>query len=144
VPFVVTIPAEARDHELAQKLKAEWPGILAWAVEGCLNWQTDGLRVPAAVHEATAAYLEAEDALAAWIEERCQRAGTAWESSSDLFASWAAWASKAGEQPGTMKRFTQQLEGRGFQPKRMTYGRGFVGFKLNEISALNNDEGQRW
>jgi putative DNA primase/helicase len=39
LPFVVTIPAEDRDLELAEKLKAEWPSILAWMIEGCLAWQ---------------------------------------------------------------------------------------------------------
>ena len=56
VPFSVTIPPEERDQELAEKLKAEWPGILAWMIQGCLEWQAKGLRRPDAVQEATAAY----------------------------------------------------------------------------------------
>ena len=43
MPFAVTIPPEERDGELTEKLKAEWPGILAWMIEGALMWQTDGL-----------------------------------------------------------------------------------------------------
>jgi putative DNA primase/helicase len=46
VPFAVTIPSEERDSDLAEKLKDEWPGILAWLIEGCLEWQTEGLRRP--------------------------------------------------------------------------------------------------
>ena len=30
----------------SEKLKAEWPGILAWMIEGCLEWQKEGLRPP--------------------------------------------------------------------------------------------------
>jgi putative DNA primase/helicase len=56
---------------LAEKLKAEWPGILQWMVEGCIDWQRRGLDPPEAVTAATAAYLEAEDAMAAWIEDCC-------------------------------------------------------------------------
>jgi putative DNA primase/helicase len=78
VPFAVTIPADERDGELAEKLKSEWPGILAWLIEGCLEWQAEGLRPPSAVLDATAAYLEAEDAIAAWIDERCERATGDW------------------------------------------------------------------
>lgn len=37
VPFAVTIPENERDPELQEKLKAEWPGILQWAIEGVLN-----------------------------------------------------------------------------------------------------------
>jgi len=49
IPFSVTIPLDERDGELADKLKTEWPGILAWMVKGCLEWQTGGLRPPQAV-----------------------------------------------------------------------------------------------
>ena len=39
VPFAVTIPPAERDHGLAEKFKAEWPGILGWTIDGCLAWQ---------------------------------------------------------------------------------------------------------
>jgi putative DNA primase/helicase len=57
IPFSVTIPADERDGELTEKLKEEWPGILAWLIKGCLEWQREGLRPPRAVLEATEAYL---------------------------------------------------------------------------------------
>src|SRR4029077_15375825 len=34
IPFAVTIPDGKRDKDLAEKLKSEWPGILAWMIEG--------------------------------------------------------------------------------------------------------------
>ena len=52
------------------------PGILAWLIEGCLEWQAEGLRPPSAVLDATAAYLEAEDAIGAWIEDPALREAT--------------------------------------------------------------------
>ena len=45
----MTIPAERRDPELSEKLKAEWPGILQWMIEGCADWQEFGLALPAVV-----------------------------------------------------------------------------------------------
>ena len=39
VPFLVQIPPEERDPRLAEKLKVEWPAILRWAIDGCLEWQ---------------------------------------------------------------------------------------------------------
>ncbi len=39
VPFDVTIPKGERDPALLAKLRDELPGILRWAVEGCLLWQ---------------------------------------------------------------------------------------------------------
>ena len=128
--FAVTIPPDQRDGQLTERLKAEWPGILQLLIEGCLEWQRDGLRAPQAVRDATAAYLEAEDALAAWIHDKCTRDPAAWEQSSCLFTSWTAWAEKAGENPGTMRRFAQTIESRGFTPQRRTHGRGFLGLQI--------------
>ena len=55
----------------------------------------------------------------------------AWEKSSDLFASWSAWAAKAGEYIGTQKRFLGLIETRGLTRKRDNNGdRGFEGFRL--------------
>ena len=114
IPFAVTIPPGERDGDLTEKLKAEWPGILAWLIKGCLEWKAEGLNPPQAVTEATAAYLEAEDAIAAWIDDRCERGTNAWEQSTALYTSWAQWAERAGERSGSMKGFTQTLESRGF------------------------------
>src|SRR5262249_13180590 len=47
LPFTATIPADEQDKRLMEKLQAELPGILRWAVEGCLAWQCeDGLTPP--------------------------------------------------------------------------------------------------
>jgi putative DNA primase/helicase len=139
IPFAVTIPADERDVELVEKLKAEWPGILAWLIEGCLEWQAEGLRPPQAVLEATDAYLSAEDAIAAWIDDRCGRDPNSWTSSSDLFTSWKAWADASGEQAGSMKRLTQTLETRGFHRHKMNRGQGFYGLRVkpDEASPLS-------
>jgi P4 family phage/plasmid primase-like protien len=42
IPFTITVPPERRDKHLQQKLLAERDGILAWAVQGCLDWQRHG------------------------------------------------------------------------------------------------------
>jgi putative DNA primase/helicase len=130
IPFTVTIPPEDRDGTLPAKLKPELPGILAWMIAGCSDWLERGLAPPQAVTDATVAYLEAEDAIAAWLEEAGERDPNAWEKSSDLFASWVAWATKAGEYIGSQKRFSQNLETRGLSLERRDYGRGYRGLRL--------------
>ena len=133
VPFTVTIPADERDVTLPAKLREEWPAILRWCIEGCLEWQREGLAAPEAVTAATAQYLAGEDSLAAWIEDRCSRPrGYYWTSTSALFQSWAAWAEANREQPGSQKRFTQNLEARGFKLERTKIARGFIGLALKE------------
>lgn len=130
VPFTVTIPPDERDETLTERLKEEWPGILSWMIEGCQDWLQHGLAPPEIVQAATAAYLEAEDAVTAWLEEACERDPNAWEGSSTLFASWKASAERAGEHPGTMKRLVQNLEARGFVSRRRMNGRGFEGLRI--------------
>lgn len=112
IPFTITVPPEERDKTLADRLKSEWPGILSWAIKGCLEWQRVGLAAPESVRLATAGYLESEDAVATWIEEECDVDPSAWESTTDLFASWNGYANRTGEQVGTLKRFRQRLENR--------------------------------
>jgi hypothetical protein len=85
IPFTVTIPPEERDPDLGEKLKAEWPAILQWMIDGCLEWQKRGLAPPEAVTTATDAYLEAQDAFSAWLDECCERDPNAWERSMTLF-----------------------------------------------------------
>lgn len=131
VPFTVTIPREERDPELPEKLREEWPAILRWAIDGCIAWQREGLRPPSTVQAATEEYLEAEDALALWIEECAEEDPNAWEASGSLFASWKGWADRAGEFAGSQKRFSNILQERGFTPKRGTAGiRGYLGLRL--------------
>jgi putative DNA primase/helicase len=130
IPFLVQIPPEERDETLTDRLKAEWPGILAWMVQGCLDWQRDGLSAPAVVKAATAEYLEAEDALTSWIDDKCERSPQAKETSTDLFLSWKNWADAAGEPSGTQRRFSQKLEERGFGKVKDRNGRSFLGLRL--------------
>src|SRR5262249_33549555 len=141
VPFAVTIPPEERDQNLTDKLKAEWPGILQWMIDGCLAWQRDGLNPPAAVRDATREYLEAEDAIATWMADRCTRDPNAWESSTELFASWCGWAKTAGEPIGSQRAFAQKLEER-LEPHRKKNGRGFRGVKINTgVEAWEGEAG---
>lgn len=130
IPFAVTIPPEERDSNLAEKLRDEWPGILAWMLEGCLEWQQIGLAPPPVVITATAAYLDGEDALSAWIDERCEYDANCWEPLAALFGSWTDWCAASGEFAGSNRRFANNLESRGFAPFRKTSGRGFRGLRV--------------
>lgn len=129
IPFKVTIPKSDRDPELVEKLQEEWPGILQWAIDGCIAWQDEGLAPPAVVRDATEQYLAAEDALAVWIDEDCKRDPAAWTSTSRLFEAWRDWCLRTGEQPGRMKRFSQHLEARGFDFGRRRDANGYHGLR---------------
>lgn len=144
IPFAVTIPQEERDPKLAEKLKDEWSGILSWMIQGCLDWQANGLDQPEAVKLATKDYLEGEDALGAWLEECCELDVSSWELSGSLFTSWKVWAEKAGEYAGTAKKLSQQLQARGFEPIRKSTGRGLGGIRIRPNASGNGSWQDEW
>lgn len=127
VPFGVTIPPDERDFHLKEKLRAEWPGILSWMIDGCVEWQAHGLCPPRAVNAATAAYLDAEDATSAWLRECCVRDPGGWESNERLFDSWKSWAEREGEPVGSARRLKATLERHGLTSLRRNNLRGFQG-----------------
>lgn len=137
IPFTITVPPEKRDKHLQQKLLAERDGILAWAVQGCLEWQRIGrLDPPKQVLDATEEYFEAEDALGRWLEERCVIEANAKSLTAELFSDWKQWADSAGEFIGSQKRFSDLLLSRGIEKWRNTTGlRGFRGLGLKHPQA---------
>jgi putative DNA primase/helicase len=139
VPFVVTIPPDQRDRDLAEKLKEEWPAVLQWMADGCIDWQESGLAPPEAVTAATDAYLNAQDATGAWIEECCEINPNAWERTADLFASWRDYAERNGEFVGDQRQFRDRLEGKGIlHRKEPGTGRaGYQGMKLRQSSTTS-------
>lgn len=136
IPFTETIPPEERDQTLPDRLKAEGPGILAWAIEGCLAWQREGLAQPDAVRSATDLYIADEDVFAAWIDEATERDAGAFSSVADLHQSYKRWAAKSGERELGIKRFSQQLQERGYERAQhpQDRSRGFRGIRLKQAA----------
>jgi P4 family phage/plasmid primase-like protien len=132
IPFMVTIAPEKRDKDLAEKLKAEWPAILRWMLDGCAMWQREGLNPPEAVLAATSSYLESEDTIATWLEERCEVSASFHDTSARLFASWKAWAELMGEPVGVRQQFAEKLEAMGMEQIRIGKARtrGFRGLHV--------------
>jgi putative DNA primase/helicase len=118
VPFIVTIPLAEQDKSLARKLRAEWGGILAWAIAGCLEWQRIGLAPPTAVTAASEEYLAGEDVLQAWMTECCDIAGSHATYTDTLYGSFKAWCELGGEFVPARRRFAETLADRGFRQDR--------------------------
>lgn len=119
VPF--THKPKSPDHRLEEKLKAEWPGILRWMIEGCLDWQANGLVRPQSVVDATANYFSEQDMIGQWLADDCilePGNDARWETSADLFRAWSAYAKAAGEDPGTQKAMASKLTRHGMRAAR--------------------------
>jgi putative DNA primase/helicase len=128
VPFTVTIAPAKRDLKLAETLKAEWPGILQWAIDGCAMWQRLGLAPPKVVADATTAYLEDEDPVLAWVAERCTMGR--FSPLKELYGSWRAYAETIREDPRTNKWFRQRLDALGYRSRKVELGIAVFGLEL--------------
>ncbi|MEK7888247.1 phage/plasmid primase, P4 family [Burkholderia contaminans] len=71
IPFTHRVPEAQRDPDLADKLRAEYPAILAWMIAGAVRVHAEGFAsMPTVVAEACREYFDESDTLAAWIDER--------------------------------------------------------------------------
>lgn len=144
IPFDVTIPEHERDKTLPDRLREELPGILAWAVEGCLEWQRDGLGVPTAVAVAIADYRDEQDVLGAFLDERCILEPHARAASGDLYGAYGAWCRTSGEHHVlSQKEFGQRLEERGLRAHKSHGKRWRLGVGLLDAGLASEFEFDR-
>lgn len=127
IPF--TRKPERPDRVLEDKLRVEWGAILRWALDGCLEWQRDGLNPPGAVVDATASYFDDQDLLGHWLEDSCQTGPELRATHADLFRSWSKYAETNSDRPGSARSFTDSLRRRGFESVRCVDGKAVRGFK---------------
>ncbi len=125
-------PPKSKDLDLPGKLRAEFPGILSWMVEGCLDWRENGLIIPEVSRVATEAYFENQDVFGQWIQECCELTGA--DTTANLWDSWFAFTQGHGEDPGSKRRtFPETLLQRGFKSIKDTKGirgRGYLGITV--------------
>jgi putative DNA primase/helicase len=123
VPFAVTIADKAKDPHLPEKLAAELPGILRWAVEGCLEWQRAGLAPPAIVLAATEEYREEQDLIGDFVSERCALDPLFTCSASSLYDSYSAWCDENHQRPMSQRAVAERLKQKACTPFRGHAGR---------------------
>jgi len=126
VPFEVSFEGR-EDRGLKTAMRAELPGVLAWAVEGCLRWQEDGLCFPDAVRLATAAWRNENDQVGQFLEERCVLGEYATIKSRKLYAEYRQWAEAMGEDSMIERAFVERMQARGIEKKHRNDGNWFVG-----------------
>ncbi|WP_417477882.1 DNA primase family protein [Maricaulis sp.] len=113
IPFNVTIPAEERDSKLPEKLRAEYPGILAWAVQGAMRWH-DERRLPScnAVEVATLQYRQDSDRLADFWTACCIADKSRSVKAGDLYAAYQRFCAESGDDLATKTKFGMLMKAR--------------------------------
>jgi putative DNA primase/helicase len=141
IPFTVTIADADQDKTLPQKLQQELPGILAWMVRGCLDWQINGMQTPEEVRIATADYRKEQDVFEDFLATECHRVTTARCAAADLYITYERWCTANDIDPMKKRTFGIRLGDCGFTPDQGTGGRReWVGIGL----PSKEEEGRRY
>lgn len=122
VPWQASLAAEERDPHLRSKLLQEAPGILAWAVEGCMAWQRDGLAPPEVVQAATRAYRSDMDIVGQFLGDCCVIDPGANAPVGELYRRYKEWCDEAGHRPMSATKLGRDLSKRGFEPDQVGGG----------------------
>jgi putative DNA primase/helicase len=91
IKLVLFLETFSIDTTLSETLASEAPGILSWAVRGCLEWQGEGLCEPQVVQAATAEYRNEQDQLSEFIDARCVVIDGVSAKAGVLFAAYKDW-----------------------------------------------------
>lgn len=130
IPFDQSIPEAERDRRLGSRLALELPGILNWAIAGCLEWQKEGLRPPPAILDASNEYRGEMDMLMHWIEDRCRVGAARAVSSKGLYGDYKQWCERGGIRPMTQPAWGRKMTDRGFQRVHKRNGTVYTGIDL--------------
>lgn len=127
LPFTRVVAPSRQDRRLGEHLAQDAPAILAWMIAGAAAYHETGLREPAAVSSATAAYARDSDTVGRFTEEMCRRvpddAGRV--PTTALRDAYEQWCEQVGERPVSAKRLTQDLRRQGVGEARGGKGRRF-------------------
>jgi putative DNA primase/helicase len=136
LPFVHAFSPDQRNPWVKKLLKdphLAGPAILAWLVEGWLQWRRTGLGTARVVEEATTAYKESMNVIGRFIEDRCVLDPKAHTRTSDLYAAYYEWAITNGELPVlSMKKLAPRYKKLGLESGKNKGFRGWWGVALKE------------
>jgi putative DNA primase/helicase len=132
IPFTVSFEEKA-DFTVEEKLRAELPGILAWAVRGCLEWQNGGLRPPKVVLEATEQFRHESDLVGRFLEEKTQTLPLGSIGATALYGAFISWCKANGEETISNTAFGRRMTERGM-PKNTNPTVRYLGlaFRMDE------------
>ena len=136
IPFRVFIPPEERDKHLMDKLRVELPGVLAWAVRGCLDWQKLGLGDT--VQDVTECYRNEMDVIGEWLADCVVEGQQFTISAKQVVQAYTQWCERQGEHPIGARRLTSLLLERGFEHERGT-GNAYYWTGLGIRSNMNGE-----
>lgn len=144
LPFHHVVPEQDRDPHLPDKLRAEWPAILAWIIRGAADYNQGGMRTPAGITAATEDYARDEDSMERFIADSCHLSpgsDLVRIRTSKLRAAYEQACREVGDEPVTARRFTQELRDRfGVGTAKSNGARFFTGITLLQVDDDTVDD----
>jgi putative DNA primase/helicase len=132
IPFEVQFTDETDQRDLREELRSKYQGVLAWAVEGAVLWQSEGLEPPESVRVATEAYRAENDVLSDFINDCLELDSAGKAPAGATFKAYQSWAEdqgmKAKELLGS-RTFGSLMKER-FGYHRDAHGRWYLGAQL--------------
>lgn len=137
IPFTNTFIKEKADNRLGEKLRAEAPGILAWLVRGCLEWQKRGLApVPECIRQATGGYMKESDPITNFLEECCVQGEDQEVRAGQLYDAFREWMKGERRIPSQVV-FGHRMSAK-FNKKEKARGYYYEGLGLRSAVAVRN------
>jgi len=144
IPFEAQIPESEQDKELRNKIvNRELSGVLMWALEGCLDWQREGLAIPDKVKQASQEYRNDMDIVGQFLDCCTIPMADMSISASDMYAVFEIWAEENGRGHMGKNKFGMELSQRNLKrlrdsKKRVYDGLFFTEEYCNKLAAVNS------
>ncbi|WP_189499710.1 DNA primase family protein [Algimonas arctica] len=143
--WTTSIPKEARDPRMKERLARESAGVLNWMIQGLIDYTEQGLAPPQNVRDAKSRYKGTASPVARWVEERLQT-GLAEENMiflKDLHENHEAWCARQTLSPLKIRAFGQALTKRGIPAERSGGDAVRKGVALKHPNGPNGPKGRK-
>ena len=134
VPFQAVIPEKDGVQNYGEVLAKKAGGaILAWAIEGAVNFIRNGFKldIPDIVAEATEEYRQRENWLNNFIDERCVRDVGSRIGARNLYTEYKSWALESGEYARRENDFSSAMISAGFKKVKINGKPTYYGLRVD-------------
>ncbi|MGI9503714.1 MAG: phage/plasmid primase, P4 family [Geminicoccaceae bacterium] len=144
LPLNKVVSSGDKDPSLKEVLlDVEAPGILSWMIQGCLDWQKNGIAIGKTSMRAHEEFFRNQDVFQDWLDERCIVGPGEEDTYQKIWDSWEDFCKNNNEYPGTRRTsFPALLKKRGFPPKWGAAGsrsRGYRGLRIRNFADEHFD-----
>jgi len=126
-----------RVGNIKEQLYAEAEGILAWLVDGAVEYYKNGIQEPKSVTEASEEYRKEFDTISYFIEECCTTGSDLEIKSSVLYQAYKDWCVTNNEKCLNNRQFSETLQSKKFK-KRKRSNILFCGISLSNLQLIAN------